>query len=53
MGTGMPNWGAILTEEQTWALVQYLLAFQFPASRAISPNRRANAPARRRTHGPE
>jgi cytochrome c oxidase subunit 2 len=29
MGTGMPNWGAILTDEQVWALVDYLWAFQF------------------------
>jgi len=29
MGTGMPSWGAIFTEEQTWALVAYLWSFQF------------------------
>jgi mono/diheme cytochrome c family protein len=29
MGTGMPYWGPILTEEQTWALVGYLWTFQF------------------------
>lgn len=29
MGTGMPYWGPILTEEQTWALVDYLYSFQF------------------------
>jgi mono/diheme cytochrome c family protein/plastocyanin len=29
MGTGMPYWGPIFTEEQTWALVAYLYAFQF------------------------
>lgn len=29
MGTGMPYWGPILTEEQTWALVDYLWSFQF------------------------
>ena len=29
MGTGMPAWGAILTEAQTWALVDYLWTFQF------------------------
>jgi len=29
MGTGMPNWGAILTDEQVWALVDYLWTFQF------------------------
>lgn len=29
MGTGMPYWGPILTEEETWALVAYLWTFQF------------------------
>ncbi len=29
MGTGMPSWGAIFTENQTWALVAYLWSFQF------------------------
>ena len=29
MGTGMPMWGVIFTEEQTWALVDYLYTFQF------------------------
>lgn len=29
MGTGMPMWGVIFTEEQTWSLVGYLYAFQF------------------------
>ncbi len=29
MGTGMPMWGSIFTEEQTWALVSYLYTFQF------------------------
>lgn len=29
MGTGMPYWGPIFTEEQTWALVAYLQSFQF------------------------
>jgi mono/diheme cytochrome c family protein len=29
MGTGMPYWGPILTEEQTWALVDHLWTFQF------------------------
>ena len=29
MGTGMPYWGPIFTEEQTWALVAYLWKFQF------------------------
>jgi len=29
MGTGMPSWGPIFTEEQTWALVAYLYTFQF------------------------
>jgi len=29
MGTGMPMWGVILTEGQTWAMVSYLYTFQF------------------------
>jgi mono/diheme cytochrome c family protein/plastocyanin len=29
MGTGMPYWGPIFTEEQTWALVAYIWTFQF------------------------
>ena len=29
MGTGMPYWGPVFTEEQTWALVGYLWSFQF------------------------
>jgi len=31
MGTGMPNFGTIFTPEETWALVDYLWAFVFPA----------------------
>ncbi len=31
MGTGMPNWGPILTDEETWAVVAYLWTFQFAA----------------------
>ena len=29
MGTGMPYWGPIFTEDQIWDLVDYLWAFQF------------------------
>ncbi len=29
MGTGMPSWGPIFTDEQTWSLVAYLYTFQF------------------------
>ncbi|OGN98353.1 MAG: hypothetical protein A2Z71_09035 [Chloroflexi bacterium RBG_13_50_21] len=29
MGTGMPSWGAIFTDDQTWALIAYLWTFQF------------------------
>ena len=29
MGTGMPYWGPIFTDEQTWALVDCLWTFQF------------------------
>ncbi len=32
MGTGMPYWGPILTEEQTWAVVDYLWTFLFDYS---------------------
>ena len=29
MGTGMPNWGTILTEDDLWALVDYLQTFSY------------------------
>jgi mono/diheme cytochrome c family protein len=29
MGTGMPSWGPIFNDEQTWDLVSYLYTFQF------------------------
>ena len=29
MGTGMPSWGPIFTEQQTWHLVDYLYSFHF------------------------
>jgi hypothetical protein len=29
MGTGMPYWGPIFTDPQTWDLVAYLWTFQF------------------------
>jgi len=29
MGTGMPMWGSIFTDEQIWNLVAYLYSFQF------------------------
>ena len=29
MGTGMPMWGSIFTDEQIWTLVGYLYTFQF------------------------
>jgi plastocyanin len=32
MGTGMPYWGTIFTEEQIWSLVSYLWSFQFEFS---------------------
>jgi cytochrome c oxidase subunit 2 len=32
MGTGMPSWGLIYTDEQTWNLVDYLWSFQFQYS---------------------
>ncbi len=33
MGTGMPYWGPIFTEEQTWALVAAIRSFQFDLER--------------------
>jgi mono/diheme cytochrome c family protein len=32
MGTGMPMWGSIFTEEQIWDLIAYLYSFQFEYS---------------------
>ena len=29
MGTGMPYWGPVYTDDQIWALVHYLYSFQF------------------------
>jgi mono/diheme cytochrome c family protein/plastocyanin len=29
MGTGMPSWGLILTDQQTWNIISYLYTFQF------------------------
>jgi mono/diheme cytochrome c family protein len=29
MGTGMPMWGIIFTDEQTWNIIAYLFSFQF------------------------
>lgn len=29
MGTRMPMWGSIFTEEQIWDLIAYLYSFQF------------------------
>jgi mono/diheme cytochrome c family protein/uncharacterized cupredoxin-like copper-binding protein len=29
MGTGMPYWGPIFTEEQLWSIISYLWTFQF------------------------
>jgi len=37
MGTGMPYWGPIFTEEQIWALVDYLWTFQFEYSLEVNP----------------
>lgn len=35
MGTGMPMWGSIFTEEQIWDLIEYLYSFQFQYQGAI------------------
>ena len=32
MGTGMPYWGPVFTDEQIWAVVDYLGTFQFRAT---------------------
>ncbi len=32
MGTGMPMWGDVFTEQQTWDVVAYLYSFQFDLS---------------------
>jgi mono/diheme cytochrome c family protein/plastocyanin len=32
MGTGMPSWGPILTDQQTWDVISYLYTFQFKES---------------------
>ena len=32
MGTGMPNWGTILDEDDLWALTAYLQSFMFDYS---------------------
>jgi mono/diheme cytochrome c family protein len=29
MGTGMPSWGPIFTDEQTWNLVAHIYSLQF------------------------
>jgi len=33
MGTGMPMWGSIFTEEQIWNVIAYLYSFQFEYSK--------------------
>ena len=33
MGTGMPMWGVIFTEEQIWDLIAYIYSFQFEYSK--------------------
>lgn len=33
MGTGMPMWGSIFTDEQIWNLIAYLYSFQFDYSK--------------------
>jgi len=38
MGTGMPNWGGVFTERQTWALVAYLWQLQFGSRAASGPD---------------
>lgn len=38
MGTGMPAWGPILTDAQTWALIDYLWTFQFDYTETPEPH---------------
>ncbi len=33
MGTGMPMWGSIFTEQQIWDLIAYLYSFQFESEK--------------------
>ena len=33
MGTGMPMWGSIFTDEQIWNVIAYLYSFQFDYSK--------------------
>jgi mono/diheme cytochrome c family protein/plastocyanin len=35
MGTGMPMWGSILTQEQIWDVVAYLYSFQFEYEKEV------------------
>lgn len=37
MGTGMPYWGPIFTEDQIWSLVEYLWTFQFETNLEVNP----------------
>ena len=37
MGTGMPNWGNIFTEDEIWALIDYLWTFPFAAEVEETP----------------
>lgn len=40
MGTGMPNWGTILSEDDLWAVTDYLMQFMFvraPAADELPP----------------
>lgn len=38
MGTGMPSWGLIYTEEQTWALVSYLWTMSLDLTSEAAPS---------------
>lgn len=35
MGTGMPNWGTILTEDELWALVAYVQSFAYQPAQPV------------------
>jgi mono/diheme cytochrome c family protein len=35
MGTGMPNWGAVLTEDELWALAAYVQSFVYQPAQSV------------------
>ena len=37
MGTGMPNWGTVYSEDELWAVVDFLMAYQFDPILGLPP----------------